>query len=117
MIERTKARLEEARTLLDKLQAEKFRQVQQANPTASRAFLSLINDFITTARTVRWALKNEETEKYKAWLSSPGAALSPAEEQIFKLTNDMRVSIEKRGHSGIEARREQVRNPAAPSCC
>jgi hypothetical protein len=112
MIELTKARLEEARVLLGRLQAEKFRQVQQATPTASPAFLSLINDFITTARTVIWVLESEEKEKYDAW--SPRVVVDPTEQEIFDLVTKMRNSIEKRGQPGIEARREQVEIPENP---
>jgi hypothetical protein len=114
MIERTKARLEEARDALRRLQAEKFRQVQDANPTASLAFLSLLNDFITTARTVTWVLQNEEKEKYDAWETSPGAEINPDEQEIFDLVTKMRNSIEKRGQQGIEARRERVEIPENP---
>jgi hypothetical protein len=66
MIERTKARLAEARSLLAKLQKEQFRQVQQANPTASSEFFSLLSNFITAARSVRWVLQREEKAKYDA---------------------------------------------------
>lgn len=114
MIERTKARLEQARALLATLQAEKSRQVQHAKATASPEFFSLLNDFITTARTVIWVLKNEETAKYKAWQSSPGATLTGVEQEVFKLTKCMRNSIEKRGQQGIEARTERVEIPDNP---
>jgi hypothetical protein len=114
MIERTKARLEDARALVGRLQAEKFRQVQHAKATASPAFFSLLNDVITTARTVTWVLRNEEKEKYDAWGSSPGAAISPAEEKVFDLVNKMRISIEKRGQPGIEVRSEQAEIPENP---
>ncbi len=93
MIERTKAKLEEARRLLGKLQAERLRQVQQATPTASPEFLLLLNTFIKTARSVLWVLQSEEKEKYDAWQSSPGAMVSPAEKAIFDLVTN---SIEKR---------------------
>jgi hypothetical protein len=115
MIERTKARLEEARVLLGRLQAEKSRQVQQATPTASPAFFSLLDNCVTTARTVTWVLGSEEKEKYEAWKALPGAAINLADkEEIFKLVNEMRISIEKRGQRGIEARREQVEIPENP---
>jgi len=114
MIERTKARLEQARALLGRFQAEKSRQVQHAKATASPEFFSSLNDFITTARTVIWVLKNEETAKYEAWKSSPGAALNGEEQEVFKLTKCMRNSIEKRGQQGIEARRERVVIPENP---
>jgi hypothetical protein len=114
MIERTKSRLKDASTLLAKLQAERFRQVQDANATASPAFFSLLNDVITTARTVTWVLGNEEKEKYDAWKSSPGAEINPAEQEIFDLVTSMRNSIEKRGQPGINARRERVEIPENP---
>jgi hypothetical protein len=114
MIERTKARLEEARTSLRSLQAERFRQLQQANATASPAFSSLLNDVIMKARTVTWVLKSEEKEKYDAWESSPGAAISPAEQVIFDLVTTMRNSIEKCGQPGIEVRNERVEIPENP---
>jgi hypothetical protein len=114
MIERTKAKLEEARRLLVKLQSERFRQVQQATPTASAEFFTLLDNFITTARSVRWVLQSEEKEKYDAWMSSPGAVETPDVKEIFKLVNEMRVGIEKRGQRRIEARREQVEIPENP---
>jgi hypothetical protein len=114
MIELTKARLEHARTLLGKLKAEKFKQVQNATSTASLEFLWLIYDFITTARSVSWVLQSEEKKKYDAWQCSPGAMVSPAEETIFRRVTKMRNSIEKRGHARIEARREWVEIPENP---
>jgi hypothetical protein len=111
MIERTKAKLEEARRLLGKLQAERLRQVQQAIPTASPEFLLLLNTFITTARSVLWVLQSEEKEKYDAWQSLPGAMVSPAEKAIFNLVTN---SIEKQGCPGIEIRREWVEIPEYP---
>jgi hypothetical protein len=114
MIERTKAKLEEARRLLGKLQAEKLRQVQHAKPTASAEFDSLLNTFIMTARSVRWVLQSEDKEKYDAWQSSPGAMVSPAEQAIFDLVTKMRNSIEKQGTPGIEVRREWVEIPENP---
>jgi hypothetical protein len=115
MIERTKVRLEDARTLFAKLRAERFKQVQDADPVASPAFFSLLNDFITTARTVTWVLGNEEKEKYDAWKSSPGAAINPAEQAILDFVTTMRNSIEKRGQPGIEVRREWVEIPENPN--
>jgi hypothetical protein len=114
MIERTKARLEEARILLRRLQAEKFRQVQNANPTASRAFSSLLDNFIEKARTVLWVLGAEEKEKYDAWKSSPGAATSAAEDEIFRLINEMRISIKLGKPVLFEVRKEQVDIPENP---
>ena len=110
-IERTKARLDQARSLLRQLQQEKSRQVQQATPIASSKFFSLLENFVTAARTVIWVLKSEEKEKYNAWKSSPGATLTVAEQEILDLLTEMRNSIEKRGHPGIVARREQVTIP------
>jgi hypothetical protein len=114
MIEKTKARLDEAGSLLRKLQGERSKQVQHAKSTASPEFSSLLNAFITASRTVIWVLQSEEREKYDAWKSSPGAALSDAEDQIFKLVAEMRNSIEKRGHPGIVSRRERVTIPENP---
>jgi hypothetical protein len=114
MIELTKARLAGAQSLLTKLQNEQFRQVQQASPTASSEFFSLLNSFITAARSVRWVLQSEEKEKYDAWSASWQASLSDDEKEIFSLMTDMRNSIEKLGHAGIEARREQVTIPDNP---
>jgi hypothetical protein len=100
MIERTKARLEEARAPLGKLQAEKLRQVQHANPAASQAFFSLLNDFITKARTVPWVLQSEQKQEYEAWQSSPGAATSPDDDEIFELATQCATQ------SKSEAKRE-----------
>jgi hypothetical protein len=108
MIERTKARLDEARSLFRQLQAERSRQVQQATPNASSHFWSLLERLIATARTVTWVLQSQEKKKYDAWKSSPGAALTASEQDIFGLVTKMRNSIEKRGQSGIEARIENV---------
>ena len=114
MIEQTKARLDQARSLLSKLQEEKFRQVQQASPTASAEFLLLFDNFIMTARSVTWVLQSEEREKYDAWKSSRGATLSAAERTIFDLVTKMRNSTAKRGNPDIEARRESVEIPESP---
>ena len=114
MIERTKARLDEARSLLHQLQAERFVQVQHAKSPASSKFHQLLNDFVTRARTVIWVLQKEERQKYDAWKSSPGAKLSREEKEIFYLINKMRNSIEKQGHANIEARWEKVSIPENP---
>jgi hypothetical protein len=76
MIERTKTRLEEARSLLRKLQEEKLTQLQQATSTAPPEFHSLLNAFVIAARSVRWVLQSEEKQKYDAWSPSWDAALS-----------------------------------------
>jgi hypothetical protein len=114
MIERTKARLEKARSLFRQLQAERSRQVQQAAPNASPQFWSLLERFIPSARTVTWVFQNEERDKYDAWASSPGAAITAPEQEIFDLVTAMRNSIEKRGQPGIEARKESVIIPENP---
>jgi hypothetical protein len=114
MIEKTKARLDEARSLLRKLQGERSKQVQHARPTASPEFFSLLDAFMTTSRTVIWVLHSEEREKYDAWKSSPDATLSGDEGQVFKHIVEMRNSIEKRGHQGIVARTERVTIPENP---
>jgi hypothetical protein len=114
MIERTKAKLAEARIQLDRLKAERFRQVQNASPTVSPEFLFQLDTFIQTARSVRWVLQSEEETKYKAWEPSRKAAMNDNEARIFKLVNCMRVAIVKRGDRGIEARREQVEIPENP---
>jgi hypothetical protein len=114
MIEKTKARLDEARSLLRKLQGERSKQVQHAKRTASPEFFSLLHAFITVSRTVIWVLQSEEREKYDAWKSSPGATLSNDEDQVFKHVVEMRNSIEKRGHPGIVARTERVTIPENP---
>jgi hypothetical protein len=114
MIERTKARLDEARSFLCELQREKFNQVQNAKPTASSEFFSRLDAFITAARSVTWVLQNEEKQKYDAWKDSPGATLTTKEQEIFNLINEMRIGIEKRGRPGIVARRERVIIPENP---
>ena len=114
MIERTKTRLDQARSLLRQLKEEKFKQVQQATPAAWPKFFSLLDSFINDARTVIWVLQSEEREKYDAWESSSGATPTPAEQIIFDLVTEMRNSIQKRGHPGIVARREQVTIPENP---
>jgi hypothetical protein len=111
MIERTKARLQEARSLLDQLLAERFVQVQHAKSPASPKFHQLLNDFVTRARTVRWVLQSEEKQKYDAWTSSPGAALTVQEQETFDLVATMRNSIEKQGHANTVARLERVEIP------
>jgi len=115
MIERTKTRLEEARSLLRKLQDEKFWQVQHAKPTASPEFFALLNAFVTAARSVRWVLKSEAKEKYDAWSASWEAALYGDEKEVFCLVTKMRNSIEKRGQANIVARRERVEIPENPN--
>jgi hypothetical protein len=114
MIELTKARLEEARSLLSKLLAERSKQVQHATPTASREFWLLLNGFITAARSVRWALQKEETQRYDAWSASWDATLTEDEKEIFRRVTNMRNSIEKEGHPGLVARREWVDIPENP---
>jgi hypothetical protein len=114
MIERTKARLAEARSLLAKLQKEQFRQVQQASPTASSEFFSLLSNFIIAARSVRWVLQREEKAKYDAWSGPWDASLSQDETEIFRCVTHMRNAIEKEGHQGIEARREKITIPENP---
>ena len=108
MIERTKARLDEIRSLLRKLQEERSKQVQHANPTASREFWLLLNAFITDARTLTWVLQSEEKEKYDAWKDAWGATLTNNEKEIFGLVTKMRNSIVKRGHPGIVSRTKWV---------
>jgi hypothetical protein len=114
MIERSKARLEEALSFLRKLRDEKSKQVQQCSPTASAAFFSALDSFIIAARSARWVLQSEEREKYDAWKSTPGATVTAIENDIFNLVTEMRNSIEKRGHACLEARRERVEIPENP---
>ena len=114
MIELTKARLEEARSLLSKLQAERSKQVQHATPTASREFWLLLNGFITAARSVRWVLQKRK-HKGTSLVGLIGRfTLTEDEKEIFRRVTNMRNSIEKEGHPGLVARREWVDIPENP---
>jgi hypothetical protein len=47
-------------------------------------------------------------------MSSPGAVINAAEQEISRIVTKMRNSIEKRGQPDIEPRREEVEIPENP---
>jgi len=82
MIERTQRRLRQAQFFYQHL----------LNPRTStkgdpEAFGFYFSAFIQSARSVTWTLKNEETEKWKAWKQKWEPKQSEEEKKLLKITS------------------------------
>ena len=88
MIERTQRRLRQARFFYQHLV-----NARHGDPEAFRFYFSA---FIQSARSVTWALKKEESEKWKKWEPTWRANRSEGERKLLKIATDLR-NVESEG--------------------
>jgi hypothetical protein len=103
MIKATQRKLREARFFYQHLATE--RGHRNANPEGFRFYFSA---FIGAARSVTWVMRSEEPEKYAAWEPRWKAQLSPEDQKLEKLTNDMRLDEVKRLGADVFAEVEVI---------
>jgi hypothetical protein len=105
MIEAAQRKLREARFFYGHLARERHRsappiQVDTRETVSNRsepeAFRFYFSAFIGAARSVTWAMKSEDTERYLVWEPTWKAQLTTEEEKLEKLTNDLRLDEVKR---------------------
>ena len=104
MLEATRRKLDEARFFYGHLIKERQRK-HFPDPPAFRYYFSA---FIQSARSVTWALKNEEPETWKAWEPKWKATRSNEEQKLLDLTNELRVDEAKRGGANALVEWEEV---------
>src|SRR5262245_15222729 len=92
-MERTHRKLNEARFFYRHLVEERKRDVINE----PEAFGYYFSAFIQAARSVPWALGNEESEKWKAWVPKWKAKLAKDELALEKCTNKLRTHEVKLG--------------------
>jgi hypothetical protein len=102
MIEKTQRRLRQARFFYEHLL-----DPPRTTIIASDAFVFYFSAFIQAARTVTWTLKNEETEKWKAWEPKWRAKRSTDEQKLLDITNEFRIDEEKKGGTNLYVDLEQ----------
>ena len=103
MIERTQRRLRQAQ----------FFYQHVLNPRTStkgdpEAFGFYFSAFIQSARSVTWTLKNEETEKWKAWKQKWEPKQSEEERKLLKITRDLRNVDAKKGGANLTKESEEA---------
>jgi hypothetical protein len=103
MIERTRRKVDEAKFFYEHLVRRQGRLVNDP-----RAFQFYFSAFIQAARSVTWALDNEETEKWKAWEPKWKSTLTAEELKLLKVTNELRLDEAKRGGSNPSVELEEV---------
>src|SRR2546423_13310253 len=94
MIERTRRRLDEARFFYGHLIEEYQRKISRHDPRAFRYYFSA---FIQAARSVTWALGNEEPENWEAWKPKWESTLSDQDKKLLAFANKLRLDVAKRG--------------------
>src|SRR5262245_9020487 len=113
MIELTKDRLEEARFFLGRLRQHKTARAQPNKPPPEH-FRYYLNAFLNAARSVKWVLEAEETEKYQAWIGS-WKAQHEVEAALLKQMRKMRNISVHEGPIETTIRSEEVPIIVAPS--
>jgi hypothetical protein len=112
MIEKTRRRLRQARFFYETLVEERQRTHPLARPVLApyepEAFRFYFSAFIQTARSLTWTLKNEETEKWKAWEPKWRETRSDEDNKLLDLTNKLRLDEEKRGGANPAVELEEV---------
>lgn len=104
MIERTQKKLREARFFFRLLS----REVQEAVRTEPEAFEFYLNAFLSSARSVTFALQNEEKDKYDAWSQTWLKNRSEDDQRLINFLKDQRNNAEHRGGADISLVREYV---------
>ena len=104
MLEATRRKLDEARFFYGHLIKERQRK-HFPDPPAFRYYFSA---FIQSARSVTWALKNEEPETWKAWEPTWKNTLSAKDKKLLNLTNELRLDEAKRGGANALVEWEEV---------
>jgi hypothetical protein len=103
MIERTHRRLRQARFFYQHL--VDARHQPKGDPEAFRFYFFA---FIETARTIPWALGNEEPDKWKEWEPKWKANLTKAEQKLLDITNKFRIAEVHRGGANLPVDFEEV---------
>jgi hypothetical protein len=101
MIEKAQRKLREARFFYNHLVNVRPTTVNARQPTVTaddpEAFRLYFSAFIQSARSVTWAIGNEEQEKWEAWKPKWEAQLSEEERRLLNLTNEHRIGEVHRG--------------------
>ncbi len=84
----TKKKLREARFFLQHLQ----RRATAPPPADPEDFEFFLSAFLSAARSVTFALQNEENEKYNAWFPAWRDLRDSKDQDLLKFMNDQRVS-------------------------
>jgi hypothetical protein len=103
MIEKTQRRLRQARFFYEHLL--NARRQTSGDPEAFRFYFSA---FIQSARSVTWALKKEEREKWKKWEPMWRANRSEEEQKLLKIATDLRNVEVKEGGANLPMELEEV---------
>jgi hypothetical protein len=104
MIEAAQRKLREASFFYRHLAGERHRG-HDADPEGFRFYFSA---FIGAARSVTWAMKSEEPERYAAWEPFWKAQLSPEDQKLEMLTNKLRLDEVKRFGADLSAKVEEL---------
>jgi len=104
VIEATQKKLREARFFLRLLTRESCADVRD-EPEAFEFFL---NAFLSTARSVTFALQYEEKDKYKAWFQTWFNKRTEEDQQLLNFVKVQRNYTEKRGGADFNVILEDV---------
>jgi len=104
MIEATQKKLRETRFFLGLLEKEN-RLVFRNEP---EAFDYLMSAFVSTARSVTFALQAEEKDKYDRWMPGWWEAHSREDRDLMDLMKEQRNSEQKKGCGDRRIEREHV---------
>jgi hypothetical protein len=117
IIEKAQRKLREARFFHNHLVNVRPTTVNARQPTVTaddpEAFRFYFSAFIQSARSVTWAIGNEEREKWEAWKPKWEAELSEEERRLLNLTNEHRIDEAKRGGADLTEELEEVAVKAA----
>jgi hypothetical protein len=103
MIEAAQRKLREASFFYGHLVSEQNRR--GSDPEAFRFYFSA---FIEAARSLTWAMKAEETDKYLTWETVWKEQLTAEEIKLEKITNDLRIKEVKRLGADIIVEMEEI---------
>jgi hypothetical protein len=117
MIEKAQRKLREARFFYNHLLNARPTTVNARQPAVTdnppEAFRFYFSAFIQSARSVTWAIGNEEQEKWEAWKPKWEAQLSEEERRLLDLTNEHRIGEVHRGGADLTEELEEVAVQAA----
>jgi hypothetical protein len=112
MIEKAQRKLREARFFYNHLLNARPTTVNARQPAVTdnppEAFRFYFSAFIQSARSVTWAIGNEEQEKWEAWKPKWEAQLSEEERRLLDLTNEHRIGEVHRGGADLTEELEEV---------
>jgi hypothetical protein len=104
MIEAAQRKLREAGFFYRHLAAERYR----GHAVDPEGFQFYFSAFIGAARSVTWAMKSEEPERYPAWEPLWKAQLGPEDQKLERLTNELRLDEVHRRGADVSATFEEM---------